>query len=70
MVRLKAPLLAEMVALLTKFQFHYGSVKSGVDIFEYDPNSKFQFHYGSVKRKPEITTKVQWPKISIPLWFG
>ena len=39
-----------------KFQFHYGSVKSLLELMPLLPPKKFQFHYGSVKSKTWFTT--------------
>jgi len=41
--------------MLILFQFHYGSVKSLLQINQDTESMLFQFHYGSVKRSLSST---------------
>ena len=49
MVRLKVPCFSRP-RTQTKFQFHYGTIKSSISIKNSFSNSLFQFHYGTIKR--------------------
>ena len=50
MVRLKDWLFHFLLFYVKTFQFHYGSVKSGIVLCLLIFQLAFQFHYGSVKR--------------------
>ncbi len=56
--------------LYSKFQFHYGSVKSIDNQIFPEKITEFQFHYGSVKSYDKSELDQNTKTISIPLWFG
>ena len=46
---------------VVEFQFHYGTIKSGVFYVSPAPQELFQFHYGTIKSAGEyILSDVNW----------
>ena len=49
MVRLKPNALLNDDSISASFQFHNGSIKTGIEEDEFKRIGKFQFHNGSIK---------------------
>ncbi len=52
------------------FQFHIGSIKSGVRKLGEKLKSAFQFHIGSIKSNEFFKFRINVNGVSIPHWFN